>query len=72
MDPNLQRASTSVSSKEIMPGIPTTVNSGVIIANAAYLIVNLILLFRAKLTASCTSLTVEALTTYAGNEVSLH
>lgn len=54
-----------------MTGVSTTVSLRMTSILMAYLIVNRILLFLAKLTASCTSLTVVALTTYAGKLMSL-
>ena len=54
-----------------MAGISTMVSLGLVSFLRTYLIVNRILLFLAKLTASCTSLTVVALTTNAGKLTSL-
>jgi len=54
-----------------MAGISTMVSLGLASSLRTYLIVNRILLFLAKLTASCTSLTVVALTTNAGKLTSL-
>ena len=71
MHPDLKCATAGVSAQEVMTGISTMVSLELVSFLRTYLIVNRMLLFLAKLTASCTSLTVVALTTNAGELTSL-